>query len=103
METNKTADILEIIQRNYKEFKGTNEAELHSSEEIADIISTLQKELEETKAKLQVAEREQLPENISDFIYEMHRMRGLYMNKKYALAANLRSELANKLFDIMES
>lgn len=29
--------ILEIIQNNYNEYKGTNEAELHSSEEIYDL------------------------------------------------------------------
>lgn len=28
--------VLEIIQKNYNEFKGTNEAELHSSHEIAN-------------------------------------------------------------------
>lgn len=31
-----TDQILEIIQRNYDKFTGTNEAELHAAEEIAD-------------------------------------------------------------------
>lgn len=30
--------ILEIIQNNYNEYKGSNEAELHSSEEIYDLF-----------------------------------------------------------------
>ena len=30
--------ILEIIQKNYNTFKGTNEAELHSSEEIEEMF-----------------------------------------------------------------
>ena len=31
-------EILEIIQRNYSKFKGTNEAELHSSVEIEEFF-----------------------------------------------------------------
>jgi len=33
-----TDQILEIIQRNYDKFTGTNEAELHAAEEIAAIV-----------------------------------------------------------------
>jgi hypothetical protein len=35
-----TETIIEIIQRNYKKFTGTNEAELHAAEEIAELIET---------------------------------------------------------------
>jgi hypothetical protein len=34
-----TDRILEIIQRNYDKFTGTNEAELHAAEEIAGIVN----------------------------------------------------------------
>lgn len=35
-----TDTILEIIQQNYDKFTGTNEAELHAAEEIAELIKT---------------------------------------------------------------
>jgi len=40
-----TSTILEIIQRNYDKFTGTNEAELHAAEEIAALL----------KSKLEIA------------------------------------------------
>jgi len=40
-----TDQILEIIQRNYDKFTGTNEAELHAAEEIAALL----------KSKLEIA------------------------------------------------
>jgi hypothetical protein len=42
-------EILEIIEKNYNTFKGTNEAELHSSFEIAKLFE--QRILEFTKWK----------------------------------------------------
>lgn len=33
--------ILEIIQKNYNEHTGSNEAELHASEEIAEFVESL--------------------------------------------------------------
>jgi hypothetical protein len=53
----KTAEVLEIIQNNYKEFKGTNEAELHSAEEIADIIASKDQRIAELEARLETAEK----------------------------------------------
>ena len=42
--------ILNIIQENYNKFKGTNEAELHASEEIFSLHSIETKELQEQLA-----------------------------------------------------
>ena len=42
-----TDRILEIIQRNYDKFTGTNEAELHAAEEIAALFTELRDLLEQ--------------------------------------------------------
>jgi DNA polymerase III delta prime subunit len=47
-----TEKIIEIINRNFDEFKGSNEAILHASEEIADIIEEKDKEIERLKGNL---------------------------------------------------
>jgi hypothetical protein len=54
----KIETILNIIQENYNKFKGTNEAELHASEEIFSLHSIETKELQE-----QLAEKTEALEN----------------------------------------
>lgn len=59
--------ILSIIQKNYKEFKGTNEAELASSEDIADyLLSLLPVKEGEESGWISVEDR--LPENTARYL-----------------------------------
>jgi hypothetical protein len=83
MEKMEKETILNIIQENYNKFKGTNEAELHASEEIFSLHSIETKELQEQLAIEKMANKD----TIDSYNVIIHELKEQLFQKEFELKA----------------